>query len=170
MGLFRRKVTLEDKLVKLATFGCVVNEGVGEDELFMFHDREALEAGSYKDLVETLAQSIEEEPCTPICDRLWLCDHEGHGDYVAVVERLERLTGGALGLEEIQDHVHEDGTWVSFVCAGEAVRWELAFDSDWMDAQVLGLYAELVASQGGALRCTWAPTRRCCWLRSSRPW
>tara|TARA_R110002126_G_scaffold1402_1_gene7938 strand:+ start:197 stop:337 length:141 start_codon:yes stop_codon:yes gene_type:complete len=41
MRLFRKKVKLEDKLAKLATFGCVVDEGASEDDLFLFQDREA---------------------------------------------------------------------------------------------------------------------------------
>tara|TARA_R110002072_G_scaffold10569_38_gene49288 strand:+ start:2675 stop:3259 length:585 start_codon:yes stop_codon:yes gene_type:complete len=154
MGWFSKKVTLEAQLKNLEALGFALGDNATFDDLFLFGDREALEAAPYKSLVETMAQTIEREPESPICDRLWMCDFErieDHGDYADVLVRLERMTGGVVGLSEIQDHVGEDGTWVSFVVDEQPMRWDLAFDTDWLDPRVFALYAGLLEREGAPL-------------------
>jgi hypothetical protein len=151
MGWSSKTVKLEVQLKNLAALGFALGEDAELDDLFLFGDRESLEAGPHKALVETMAQTIEREPESPICDRLWMCDLERIEDpldLVDVLVRLERMTGGALGLTEIRAQLEEDETWLSFVHAGESKRWDLEFDDDWLDPRVFALYANLLEAEG----------------------
>lgn len=157
MGLFSRKVSLQDQLARMAELGITRNEGTKEEDLFTFHDREELEAKPYKALAETMGIDIEREPWTPISDRLWMCDFErieDHGDYRSVVDRLERMTGSALSLTNVEDYVDlEEGVaWVQFDHAGRKVRWDFEVDDDWLDPKVLTDYAGLLARSNSPLR------------------
>jgi hypothetical protein len=80
-----------------------------------------------------------------------MCDSEcieDHGSYARIVERLERMTQGALHLIDIADHVDIDGAaaWVEFVRNGERVHWDLRVDDDWIDGDVLAKYDSLLAA------------------------
>src|SRR5215510_7142520 len=97
----RKAVPLEAQLEALAAAGITVNPGVTGADLLMFGTKAELEAKPYDQLVVTLASELEREPYSPISDRLWMCDYErieGPGDYRRVIERLELMTGRALGV------------------------------------------------------------------------
>lgn len=155
--LFRKKVSLEHQLERLAELGLVLNSGVDEAQLTTFEDRKSLEATPYKGLVEVMGMELEEEPYTPICNPLWMCDYErieDHGAYVEVLQRLELLTAGALGADDVRDFVDvEEGVaWLEFDCDGERVRWELLVDDDWLDPTIFVRYDDLLAAKGAAVR------------------
>jgi len=149
-----RPVSLEEQLAQLADLGIAVATDLAEDDYFAFATRDELEQEPFTELVMTLSMEIERDPWTPKADRLWNCDFEcieGDGSYVQIVERLERMTDGALGLQAITDRVSQDGdghdeAWVEFTREGERVRWEFEVQSDWLDPSVLTLYAELLAN------------------------
>lgn len=156
-GLPENTATVEAQLAALAQAGIVVNAGVVEADLTTFQSRADLERTPYVGLVEVLGIALEREPFTPICDRLWMCDFEcieDHGSYAAVVERLELMTGGALHLANIEDHVDLEAgeAWVAFDVGGERTRWDLRVDDDWLDPQVLAKYDELLEASGSAIR------------------
>lgn len=157
MGFFRKSVTIEAQLAALAKAGIVVNTGVVEADLTAFHSRADLERTPFVGLVEVLGIDLERRPYTPICDRLWMCDFEcieDHGSYCAVIERLERMTGRALNLSSIKDHVDLDAreAWVAFDLAGMRTRWDLRVEDDWLDPQVLTKYDSLLEASGAAVR------------------
>jgi hypothetical protein len=157
MGLFKRTVAIEQQLSALAQAGIVVNPGVTESDLTTFKPRAELERKPFAGLVEVLGIELEREPFTPICDRLWMCDFErveDHGAYRDVVLRLERMTGQALKLSRIEDHVDvEAGTaWVEFDARGERIHWELRVEDDWLDPQVFVKYDALLERVGSPTR------------------
>lgn len=157
MGLFRTTVTIEAQIASLAKAGLIVNAGVVEADLTTFHSRADLERKPFAGLVEVLGIEIEREPFTPICDRLWMCDFEcieDHGAYRDVLQRLERMTGGALKLSGIEDHVDVEGgkAWVEFAFRGGRTRWDLRVEDDWLDPQVLFKYDALLKASGSAIR------------------
>ena len=157
VGLFSKSVSIEAQLAELAKAGLVVNPGVVEADLTTFHSRAEMEKKPYAGLVEVLGIELEREPFTPICDRLWMCDFErieDHGAYREVVERLERMTGGALQLSGIADYVviDEEKAWVEFDRGGQRTHWDLRIQDDWLDEQVLRRYAALLATSGSPIR------------------
>lgn len=157
MGLFTKRVSLEAQLERLAQLGLRLNPGVGERHLTTFADRAALEKAPFKQLVEVMGITLEEEPYTPLCNRLWMCDYErveDHGAYVEVVRRLETMTGGALGLAAIRDHVDLDSgvAWVEFDHREVPVHWDLKVDDDWLDPSVLLRYDELLRASRADVR------------------
>lgn len=150
-------VPLTEQLSRLSVTGVVINEDVNDADLFMFHSKAELEREPFRHLIETLGHGVEREPFTPISDRLWMCDYErveDHGAYVEVVERLERMTGNALRLTDIVDHVdiEAEEAWVEFRFNGQKVRWDLKVEDDWLDPEVLLNYDELLAKAGSQLR------------------
>lgn len=157
MGWFSRKVSLEKQLEQLAHCGVHLNPGFTEDDLMAFDDRAEMEANPYRGLVEALASDIEREPYTPTTNSLWLCDYErveDHGAYVEILERLELMTGRALGLTSIEDFVDvEEGVaWVEFNRNGSRTRWDAEVDNDWMDPDVIVKYDALLKEVSGGLR------------------
>ena len=157
MGLFSKSVSIEAQLAALAKAGLVVNPGVAESDLTTFHSRAEMEKKPYAGLVEVLGIELEHEPFTPICDRLWMCDFErieDHGAYKSVLERLERMTGGALELTGVADYVEidEEKAWVEFDRGGKRTHWELRIQDDWLDEQVLRRYGALLAAAGSPIR------------------
>ena len=157
MGLFSRAISIEKQLSALARAGIVVRPGVTESDLTTFHPRKELEGKPFAGLVEVLGIELEREPFEPICDRLWMCDFErieDHGDYRRILERLERMTGGVLGLTGIEDHVDiEAGTaWLAFDQGGKRARWDFRVDDDWVDPQVFVRYDSLLESAGSVTR------------------
>lgn len=157
VGLFRRNITIEAQLASLAKAGLILNAGVVEADLTAFHSRVDLERNPFVGLVEALGNDLEREPFTPVCDHLWMCDFErieDHGAYRDVLLRLERMTGRALSLSGIADHVDVDAgeAWVEFEFRGDHVRWDLRVDNDWLDPQVLTNYDSLLKTSGSAIR------------------
>lgn len=151
------RTPLEEQLATLAALGLVPAPSVVPDDFTLFDSRAQLEARPYEGLVQALGFEVEREPFTPICDRVWMCDVEcieDAGDYVAIVERLERMTDRALRLENVRDHVDVEAAeaWIELERGGRTVRWELVVDDDWLDADVLLRYDALLAEAGSPLR------------------
>ena len=150
-------VSLEEQLETLAALGLKLNAGVGLEELTMFEEREELEDQPYQGLIEAMGRETETEPEVPICASLWLCDYErvyDDGDYSAILERLEQMTGGALGLASIRDHVdlEEEVAWVEFELKGDRVRWDFEVDDDWLDPMILVKYDDLLKNVRSEVR------------------
>ena len=153
----RRPLPLSIQLEHLERMGIVVNEGVSEADIVSADGRAALEARPYDRLIRALAHEIEREPFTPKADRLWMCDPEliaAPGDYTEVLRRLERLTGGALGLTQITDDVNLDAgiAWVQFQHGGRVVRWHMRVEDDWLDPVVLARYQRLLIDARASVR------------------
>jgi hypothetical protein len=158
MWPFKKKsVPLETQLAELAELGLAPTEGVSQDDLFSSHSRAELERAPYRALAETLARAIEREPFDPMCDRLWMCDFErieDHGDYAAILLRLQTMTGAALAIRDVRDHVdiEEQLAWLEFRLDGRPVRWEFGVQDDWLDPEVFTRYDALLAEAGSGLR------------------
>ncbi len=158
MKLFRRSVSVETQLAELRSCGIELNEGVEIGDLTTFDDRAALEKRPYQGLVEVLGIDVEREPFTPICDSLWMCDYErveDHGAYAEVLERLELMTGSALGLSDIEDHVDvfdEGVAWVSFTFGGQPHRWDFEVQDDWLDPTVFVKYDQMLKAAESEVR------------------
>lgn len=146
---FDRSVSLEDQLVELDKCGIVVNDGVTESDLLSFDSKKRMEKAPYAGLVEALGFDIEREPYSAIVSSLWMCDYErieDHGAYKEILERLELMTGSALGLTDITDYVdlEEAFAWVEFSFRGKRIRWEAEVDNDWLDPYIIVKYDQLL--------------------------
>jgi hypothetical protein len=152
------RVTIEQQVAILAEIGVTVNEGLAIDDLIAFEDRDEFELQPYVGLVEALGCEIEREPFTPKCNRLWMCDYErieDHGDYQAVIERLEIMTDCALGLQDIKDYVdviEDDEAWVEFTYRGRTIHWDAEVDNDWLDPFIIVKYDALLKESRSLFR------------------
>jgi hypothetical protein len=156
MALLNR-VTIEQQVAVLADIGITVSNGVTIDDLTAFEDRDELELQPYAGLVEVLGYEIEREPFTPKCHRLWMCDYERieyHGDYKAVLERLEIMTDCALGLRDIKDYVdiEDDRAWVEFTYRDAIIHWDAEVDNDWLDPFIIVKYDALLKENRSIVR------------------
>ena len=157
MPLFRKSVSLEKQLEQLSAIGLTLNSGIEEDQLTTFDDRATLESAPFEGLVEVMGFDIEEEPFTPLCNRLWMCDYErveDHGAYAEVLQRLELMTSGVLGIENIRDHVdiEEEKGWIEFDFSGQRVHWDFEVDNDWLDPSIFTRYDDLLKSAHAPVR------------------
>ena len=158
VGMFGNKnLSLDRQLEGLKQCGIEINNGVTSQDLLMFHSKEEMEEAPYKALIETLGYEIEREPYSPISNKLWMCDYErieDHGAYKDVIERLELMTGNALGFEKITDYVdiEEGKAWVKFTYKGKKIHWDAEVDSDWLDPYILVKYDQLLKASGKGIR------------------
>lgn len=149
MGLFDRSVPLAKQLESLKECGIATNDGVLESDLVAFQSKREMESKPYQGIIEVLGIELERKPYTPIANSLWMCDFErieDHGDYQSIIERLELMTGAALGLRDVADSVDlETGSaWVSFTYKGKQIRWEAEVNDDWMDPSIIVKYDRLL--------------------------
>ena len=56
------------------------------------------------------------------------------------------LSGGELPLTDIQDEVdiEQNKAWLSFRLDGQEIRWEPKVNDDWIDAEILSDFAQLM--------------------------
>lgn len=166
MPFFRKKqpVPLETQLEALKACGIELMEGIEREDILEADVFETpqdtlaeIEAEPYEHLVWILGYIANREPFPPICNRLWLCDHErieNPKDYVEIIENLERITAKALELSDITDRVDFDNgqAWVEFTYRGKRIHWDLEVDNDWMDPEVVRQYAVLLRDSGSDVR------------------
>ncbi|MBK8098837.1 MAG: hypothetical protein IPK26_17120 [Planctomycetes bacterium] len=114
-----------EQLQRLEAAGLRFAPGV-ESELVQREVPALLEDPPFTRLLEMLGDGRSREPFEPLCDQLWMCHtsriHDP-GAYVAVLLRLERMTGGVLGLSGMTDHLDRRArrAWVEFTCRGHAI-------------------------------------------------
>ncbi len=157
--MFRSKasVSLEEQLENLAELGLTLNPEIGEEQLTIFSDRESLESDPYHELVEVMGRELAEEPYTPLCNALWMCDSEcivDHGDYKRILQRLELMTSQALQAENTEDYVsiEDDIAWLEFDHQGQRVCWDFEVSDDWLDLSIVVRYDQLLKSSGAPVR------------------
>jgi hypothetical protein len=144
---------VEAHLDLLAAYGLLLNPGVQPDDLADCLDNDALHKQPFTEVLLALGAEADDEQCGPNCDRVWLLDTEcieDNGDYVAIVERLGTLTGGALQLENLTDKVDTGGVSavIRFRHQGRDVRWRAEINDDWLDTQIIVRYDQLLESSG----------------------
>ncbi len=156
-GLFKKRISIDEQLHALRAAGIILNPGVTEQDLLAFNSKEDLEKEPYKGLIEVLGIEIEREPYTPVTNTVWMCDYErieDHGAYKDVLERLELMTGKALGLTDIKDFVdiEKNIAWVEFKYLNKTVHWDAKVDDDWLDPYILVKYDGLLRQSGKGVR------------------
>jgi hypothetical protein len=149
LGLFKKRISIEEQLTALRAAGIALNPDVDEEDLFAFYPKDELEQEPYKGLIEVLGIELEREPFTPVTNKLWMCDYEcieDTGAYKRVVERLELMTGNALGITDIKDFVDIEKSlaWVEFKYQGKTIHWDAAVHDDWLDPNILVKYDSLL--------------------------
>ena len=136
------KPTFIEQLEVFRELGFSFNEGVDTSDINRWEGgHKEFEDQPFHLLYQTLGQTIEREPWTPITNKCWDFDLEAiedHGAYVGIMKNISRITNGELVFENIQDYVNiEEGkAWVSFTCKGDNYKWNLKVDNDWADGDL----------------------------------
>lgn len=151
-SLFRRKISLEDQIQTLADCGIRANDGFGSEYFLSTFGRDAYEKDPFVALLCALGGESEHEPHAPVSSNVWHLDTEcieDHGSYVRIAQRMATLAGDALPLKDITDYVdlEEGKATLSFVLAGQEVRWEPKVNDDWIDPEILTRFVSLLAGQ-----------------------
>ncbi len=144
-----KQPTFQEQLETFKELGFTLNQGISISDINRWE-------GGYKEFVnkpyhlmyQTLGQTIEREPWTPITNKCWDFDLEAiedNGAYVNIMENISRITNGDLVFENLKDYVdiEEKKAWVSFTCKGENYKWELKVDDDWADEKLFNNAQEL---------------------------
>ena len=136
------KPTLDKQLEVFRELGFSFNEGVDTSDIKRWEGgHKEFEDHPFHLLYQTLGQTIEREPWTPITNKCWNFDLEAiedHGAYVDIMKNISRITNRELVFENIQDYVdiEEGKAWVSFACKGDNYKWDLKVDNDWADGDL----------------------------------
>jgi hypothetical protein len=164
MSLFskflRKKLPLAEQIRIVRECGLEPNPGINLTEAIAGFAESAYEDDPFRLLLVMMGSETEDKSHRQICDSLWHLDTEcieGPGDYVRVAERMTALTRGDLRLERINDHVdlENEEAWVSFSLDGKEMKWHANIDDDWIDAGILSLFAELLATRKTEKRYTY---------------
>lgn len=154
-------IDVDAQLKAFAELGIELADGVTNEDLAGLIDPEDLASEPYRTVAVAISHGLERPPWTAIADRIWMCDYEcieGPGSYADIVERLEAMTGGALGLANIDDRVTsedvdgKDEAWVGFDYGTIKVKWEFEVDDDWLDPTVIVKYDELLRDSRSDVR------------------
>jgi hypothetical protein len=140
--------SLSAMLAKLAECGICLAPGITEDDVAERHEEAPL---TYPFLLCTLGTKTEDDTEAPLTDSLWYFDAEciyDDGDYAAIARDLAHLSRGAVTLEDVRDHVGEDGAWLEVTVDGKRHRWDFELNGDWMDPALLERMGELIEARG----------------------
>jgi len=145
----RAKWTLEQKLALLADCGFALAQPFSVDDLLESWDRAEYEKPGFDLVLVGLGMTEEQEPWRNHCVNLWHLDTEcieDDGAYVRIAGRMAEMAQGSLPLTQVCDHVDIDerSAWVSFVLDGKEIKFDLAFDNDWLDTTFLGKLNKLL--------------------------
>jgi hypothetical protein len=148
-SLKKSKPTFQEQLETFKELGFTLNKGVDTTDINRWQGgHKEFEDQPYHLLYQTLGQTIEREPWTPITNKCWDFDLEAiedHGAYIEIMENISRITNGDLIFENLKDYVdiEEKKAWVSFTCKGHNYKWNLKVDDDWADGDLFDKVQEL---------------------------
>jgi hypothetical protein len=136
------KPTFEQQLETFKQLGFVLNPGIDTADINRWPGGQyEFEEPPFHLMYQTLGQTIEREPFTPLTNKVWDFDLEAiedHGAYIDIMKNISRITNSELIFENIKDYVNLDETkaWVSFTCRGDSYRWDLRVNNDWADGDL----------------------------------
>lgn len=151
------RVPVDDQILKLQECGIKVNPEAKKEDLFTLTSESEMEKTPFRGVIEGLAMNLERNPFLPICNKLWLCDYErieDGGDYKSIIERLDLMTDGALGIKNITDSVELGNrvAWVEFEWNGSKIHWDAKFEDDWMDPYIVVKFDSLLKESNAGIR------------------
>ena len=153
-------VKLEEQLERLGEFGITLNQGMTVDDLLISFPRQSYESEPYQLLLTMLGGEKEEEPYERISDHIIYLDTEcieNKGDYVKIAEMIDKLTGGELGLKDLEDEIETASgkARLSFKIEDKSYEWHATVNDDWLDPHILTKFAQLFLERGmeGRLCC-----------------
>ncbi len=145
----KSKPTFQEQLETFNELGFTFNKGIDTSYINRWQGgHKEFEDQPYHLMYQTLGQTIEREPWTPITNKCWDFDLEAiedHGAYVDIMKNVSRITNGDLVFENLKDYVdiEEKKAWVSFTCNGDNYKWDLKVDDDWADGNLFDKVQEL---------------------------
>lgn len=145
----KSKPTFQEQLETFKELGFNFNQGIDSSDINRWEGgHKEFEDQPYHLMYQTLGQTIEREPWTPITNKCWDFDLEAiddHDAYVDIMKNISRITNGDLIFENISDYVDIDKgkAWVSFTCNGDNYKWDLKVDNDWADGSLFDRVQEL---------------------------
>jgi len=145
----KTKPTFEQQFETFNQLGFTLNPSTDTSDINRWSDgHKEFEDLPYHLMYQTLGQTIEREPWTPLTNKVWDFDLEaieGHGAYVDIMKNISRITNGDLIFEDLKDYVDIEDVkaWVSFKCNGDNYKWDLKVDGDWADGDLFDKAQEL---------------------------
>jgi hypothetical protein len=156
--------TFQQQLETFKELGFTLNQDISTSDINRWEGGyKEFEDNPFSLMYQTLGQTIEREPWTPITNRCWDFDLEAiedNGAYVDIMQNISRITNGDLAFENLKDYVNieEKKAWVSFTCKGENYKWELKVDDDWADEKLFKKIQELAEKYQTKKRFTYFNT------------
>ena len=138
----KAKPTFEEQFKIFEELGFSLNKNIKKSDINRWEGGyKEFENQPYNLMYQTLGQTIEKEPWTPITNKCWDFDLEAiedHGSYINIMKNISRITNGELIFENLKDYVDidEKKAWLSFSFRGESYHWELKVDDDWADGNL----------------------------------
>lgn len=145
------KLTVAEGLAALEQHGISKRPDVPLDDILFSTGGSAEDSTDYVSLLCTLGGECERGDGHLMSDDIWHFDTEciyEEGDYVSIVERLQRMSKGALALSAFVDHVDTEASeaWLEFDFQGTRIHWDLKVNDDWVDESVFTRFVRLFAS------------------------
>ena len=165
--LKKSKLALEEQLQTLRDCGFVAHPGITIEDFLESGERKQYEDNPFQTLFGVLGGEVQREPYPRFSDCFHLIDLEciyADGDYCTIALDLARLSRGDIHLSNLVDKVDCDSeqAWITFDCKLngliEHVRYDFAFNNDFMDRAILTGFSDLLARTGSKKRYFEQPT------------
>lgn len=156
-------ISVEEQISNLKNWGVVGDDTLDMDGLYEDWEKEELEETPY----EYLLSSFASLGCCQKMRTFQMGAIEPQPGYADVLNELEIMTGGVLGLtdindnfkdifagssEKVQTYTEMHRAIVNFNCKGEAVCWNLLYEMEYLDHNLFYKFNELLKSHGSDLQ------------------
>ncbi|PYE50043.1 hypothetical protein HUB98_28660 [Paenibacillus barcinonensis] len=146
------KISLENQIEALKDIGISFttdDDGVVKELLHHF-DRETYEDDFYSLLLSMIGSDLVDENDNEVrlSKDVWSFDTEcveNEEIYSSIINELVSLTRGKLQIQQVKSHVDFDNedAKVSFILDDQKYEWEIHFEDDWIDFNLLRKIGEL---------------------------
>jgi hypothetical protein len=141
--------TLEGKLGVLSKYGLHLAKPYTVDSLLEEKDRHEYEKSGYQTLLVQMGMASEEHPERYLCDNLryvYFACIEENGDYAYLVEQVDRMCGGALGLKDVKDELNRvrGEAKLRFTFKGKRKSLEFPMKGEYVNFRLFEELAELL--------------------------
>lgn len=143
-----QKISFDDQLKIFQRLGFKLNEGVDVSDVDRWTGDSPFEKEPFSLMYVTLGQELEREPWTPLTNKCWSFDTEAitaDGDYLRIINNLQRITRGELQFENMKDSIDIPNqiAWISFTINGDSYKWNMKVNDDWVDTDLFSKIVDL---------------------------
>ena len=150
--------SIEEQFQLFKDLGFQLNNGTVKTDLELSGSDDFL-VYPYSHMYTVLARRVDRKPWIPLTNCCWefqFGNMDEQGDYVKIIQNLERITQGKLAFKNVKDNFDEDKDtcWVSFNYNGIDYKFDLKIEGRYADFELFTKIVELTQKSNITSRYT----------------